>query len=269
MIFLFKYLTGADAQKQNEIPSDGNPDPAASEQIFFAAQTIQNACGTQALLSVLLNQDDKIDIGPDLKEFKEFTGFLPPDLRLRGECLSNSEKIRDTHNSFARSSPFVSEEQRMATEDDELYHFIAYTPINGILYELDGLNSAPISHGPCSFDEFPEKVKPVVQRRMQRFPPGEIRFNLIAMIRDPRVQAREIGDQETLYREERKRSEWMWENALRRHNFVGFTGELLKAVVSRKVKEGMYEEWVNEAKKKTKKRVEDRKQKEPASSDEG
>jgi ubiquitin carboxyl-terminal hydrolase L5 len=266
LIFLFKYLTGADAQKQNEIPSDGNPDPTASEQIFFAAQTIQNACGTQALLSVLLNQDDKIDIGPGLKEFKEFTGPLPPDLR--GECLSNSEQIRDTHNSFARSSPFVSEEQRMATDDDELYHFIAYTPINGVLYELDGLSAAPISHGPCGFDEFPQNVIPVVQRRMQRFPLGEIRFNLIAMIRDPRVQAREIGDQETLDKEKRKRAEWMWENALRRHNFVGFTGELLKAVVSRKVKEGEYGEWVNDAKERTRKRVEDRRQKGAASSEE-
>ena len=137
-----------------------------------------------------------------------------------------------------------------------------------MLYELDGLNMAPISHGPCGFDEFPEKVIPVVQRRMQRFPLGEIRFNLIAMIRDPRVQASEIGDQETLLREKRKRAEWMWENALRRHNFVGFTGELLKAVVSQKVKEGRYGEWVDDAKKKTKKRVEDRRQKQVVGGDE-
>jgi ubiquitin carboxyl-terminal hydrolase L5 len=52
------------------------------ENIFFAAQTIQNACGTQALLSVLLNKEEEIDLGPQLKEFKEFTGAFPSDVRL-------------------------------------------------------------------------------------------------------------------------------------------------------------------------------------------
>jgi ubiquitin carboxyl-terminal hydrolase L5 len=48
--------------------------------MFFAQQTIQNACGTQALLSVLLNMPD-VEIGPDLEEFKEFTGSFPADVR--------------------------------------------------------------------------------------------------------------------------------------------------------------------------------------------
>jgi len=216
---------------------------------------------------VLLNKDGDIDVGKDLREFKEFTSGFPAEFR--GEALSNSELIRDVHNSFAKSSPFVDETQRTATEDDDVYHFIAYTPINGILYELDGLQPAPIAHGASKFEEFPEKVIPVLQRRIARYPANEIRFNLLAMVRDLRVRAREIGDQEMLFREEGKRNEWQFENALRRHNFVGFAGEVLKGVIAEKLKEGpeAYVKWVEDAKNKTKQRAEDRKKKGGAEED--
>ncbi|KAI9783348.1 MAG: hypothetical protein M1839_003882 [Geoglossum umbratile] len=253
VIFLFKYPTG---EKPTGTPKDGSFDPTAADSLFFAAQTIQNACGTQALLSVLLNKEEEIDLGQPLKEFREFTQALPLDFR--GEALSNSELIRDVHNSFARSSPFVDETQRVATEDDDVYHFIAYTPINGVLYELDGLQPAPISHGSCSFDEFPDKVIPVLQRRIDRYPINEIRFNLLAMVRDLRIRALEIGDQDWLYREKQKRSAWQWENALRRHNFVGFINEMLKGVARSKLKEGdtVYDQWIEDASSKTKARME-------------
>lgn len=141
-----------------------------------------------------------------------------------------------------------------------MYHFIAYTPINGVLYELDGLQAAPISHGPSTFEEFPDKVIPVLQRRIERYPANEIRFNLLAMVRDLRIRAREIGDQDFLYREEQKRNAWQWENALRRHNFVGFVSEVLKGVAKAKLKEGNgeYGKWIEEAVRKTRKRIEER-----------
>jgi type II restriction/modification system DNA methylase subunit YeeA len=50
-------------------------------------KVLQNACGTQAILSIVLNRPD-IEIGHDLTEFKEFTAAFPSELR--GEALSNS-----------------------------------------------------------------------------------------------------------------------------------------------------------------------------------
>ncbi|KAL2025147.1 hypothetical protein VTK56DRAFT_149 [Thermocarpiscus australiensis] len=272
VIFLFKFPTDA-PYRAGDKPLDGTFDQDAAERLFFAAQTIQNACGTQALLSVLLNKtgDDSpteggadaddahtIDVGPALRDFREFTMALPPEYR--GEALSNSELIRDVHNSFARSSPFVDETQRPPDEGEDAFHFIAYTPVGGTLYELDGLQPAPISHGPCARDEFPAKVMEVLQRRIARYDAAEIRFNLLAMVRDLRVRAREIGDLELLAREERKRRDWQFENALRRHNFVGFAGEVLKGVVAAKLAEGngAYEKWVEQGREKMKKRIEER-----------
>lgn len=179
---------------------------------------------------------------------------------MRGEALSNSELIRDVHNSFARSSPFIDEAQKSASEEDDVYHFTAYTPINGMLYELDGLQPAPISHGSCSFEEFPDLVIAVLQRRIERYPANEIRFNLLAMVQDRRIRAQEIGDRNMLYQEEQKRKAWQWENALRRHNFIGFIGEILKGVTATKLLQGggAYDQWVEEAKSKTKARVEEK-----------
>lgn len=204
-----------------------------------------------------------IDIGPDLASFKDFTAGFPPDLR--GEALSNSESIRTAHNAFAKASPFVDETARTGDEDPaDVFHFIAYVPVNGVLYELDGLQPHPINHGACSMDgdgdgkgeAFADKVIGVIQRRIARYPEGETRFNLMAVVRDLRVRAAEIGDQEMLEREERKRRQWAWENALRRSNFVGFIGEVAKGVVGHKESTGEYQDWVEKAKGETKKKLE-------------
>lgn len=91
VIFLFKYPT--DEKRSKDAPLDGEFDYAALEHssdsddgpVWFAAQTIQNACGTQALLSVLLNKDGAeeeggVDIGPNLRDFKDFTAAFPSDV---------------------------------------------------------------------------------------------------------------------------------------------------------------------------------------------
>lgn len=252
VIFLFKYPTDGPYAAPGG-PLDGAFDHAAAERIFFAAQTIQNACATQALLSVLLNKAsgrDAVDVGPHLADFRDFTMALPPEFR--GEALSNSDLIRDVHNSFARSSPFIDETQRGAHDDaDDAFHFIAYTPIAGTLYELDGLQPAPISHGPCAgLDDFPARVADVLRRRVARYEASEIRFNLLAVCRDLRLRARDFADDELLRREERKRRDWHFENALRRHNFVGFAGEVLKGVVRAKLRDGgdeAVDSWVDDS----------------------
>ena len=152
----------------------------------------------------------------------------------------------------------------MATADDDVYHFIAYTSINDTLYELDGLQPAPIRHGDvgaCPAEIFSDAVVPVLQRRIERYPQTEIRFNLLAMCADLRAKAKEAGDAQWLERDEQKRREWRWENALRRHNFVGFIGELMKGVTASKLQNGSYNGWIDDAKSATKKRIEERQKK--------
>ena len=54
--------------------------------LFFARQVINNACGTQALLSVLLNiKDEKTQLGETLANFVDFAGCL--DSEMKGEIF--------------------------------------------------------------------------------------------------------------------------------------------------------------------------------------
>ena len=147
-------------------------------------------------------------------------------------------------------------------DDDEdggdVYHFIAYTAVRGVLYELDGLQPYPISHGACNDDVFPERVISVLQRRIARYPPGETRFNVMAVTRDLRIRAAEIGDAEALEREARKRTAWRWENTLRRANFVGFIGEVMKGVAGHRLQKGgdkAFDDWVEGATRETKRKL--------------
>jgi ubiquitin carboxyl-terminal hydrolase L5 len=101
-----------------------------------------------------------------------------------GLALSNSEEIRTVHNSFARQSVFEFD-SKMATKDDDVFHFVAYVPIKGRLYELDGLKDGPLDHGAIPEDsDWIKTVKPIIEARISKYQAGEIHFNLMAIIQD-------------------------------------------------------------------------------------
>lgn len=113
--------------------------------------------------------------------------------QLRGEALGSMEEIRRAHNSFARQDPFVSEEKEATGDDDEVYHFVAYVPVAGTVYELDGLRRGPIKVGDVSpGSDWMQVVQPELERRIERYASSEIRFNLMAVC-DDKLRAAEEG----------------------------------------------------------------------------
>lgn len=276
-IFLFKWSQDVDGQQQNSkkpalSPSMMNRD----EDIFFAQQTVQNACATQAILSILLNVPTTamgVELGQDLINLKEFCKDLTPEMR--GEAIGENEVLRRVHNSFGRPEfIYVNKEKSRSDSgrEEDPFHFISILPVGDTLLEFDGLKSTPISHGTIN-NEWYGKALSVIQEkidRIQTLGSGEIRFNLLAVIKDRTCVFRELIDQQIrlicqledslrlqpaqdnddprqqqiasllgqnavlesqLEMEQEKINEYQKENARRKHNFVPLAIALLKELV--------------------------------------
>ncbi|RIA84832.1 ubiquitin carboxyl-terminal hydrolase isozyme L5-like protein [Glomus cerebriforme] len=275
LIFLFKWQGGNDSSRLHP-----EADLSVDENVYFAKQVINNACATQAILSILLNCP-MIDLGADLENFKDFTRLFDP--YNKGLAITNSELIRGVHNSFARSDPFfLDQTDQSSSEKEDIFHFISYVPVQGALYELDGLSNGPVNLGPCTEDDWLEKVRPVIQERMSRYTSAEIRFNLLALIknREDVYQARigEIegrmlrsnnsgelmqlreGMEQLLQRielEKVKFKRYERENSLRKHNFVQFIYNILRILAER----GELQARIEYARKEMSKRIKDRAEK--------
>lgn len=174
LIFLFKWVQEDEPAGKVVLDRD---------HIFFAKQVINNACATQAILSLLLNLNhEDIKLGDTLTNFKEFCQCFDP--YNKGLTLSNASQIRTVHNSFARQTLFELD-MKNPNKDEDVYHFVGYMPIAGRLYELDGLREGPIDLGEIKPEQnWIDVVRPIIEKRMQRYSDGEIHFNLMALISD-------------------------------------------------------------------------------------
>ncbi|RZC32381.1 ubiquitin carboxyl-terminal hydrolase isozyme L5 [Asbolus verrucosus] len=262
LIFLFKWT-------KDDEPSGSIVQDSRLEKIFFAKQVIENACATQAILSVLLNcRHSDLKLGHTLSELKDFCqGF---DANMKGLTISNSPVIRSVHNSFARQQLFEFDPS-LANKNEDVFHFVSYVPIDGRLYELDGLKSGPIDLGSVPVDsDWIDIVRPIIEKRIQRYNEGEIHFNLMAIVSDRKMlyqrqietiqkQVEEAGmetdSQQTelarfrllIEEEDNKKRQYQVENVRRKHNYLPLIVEILKILA----KEGKLMPLYEQAKQKS------------------
>jgi len=200
-IFLFRWI---EERRSRRKIVDQQPlyvkDESVVNNIFFAQQMIPNSCATHALVSILLNCPS-LELGSTLSTLRSHVQGMSPENK--GLAIGNCPELAMAHNSHAvprarrrvdRTSGAVAAGSRYS---GEAFHFVSYVPINGRLFELDGLKRFPLDHGPVGSD-WTEKLRAVITERLGIATGGEpyhdIRFALMAVVPDTRAGlARKLG----------------------------------------------------------------------------
>lgn len=192
-IFLFRWIEERRSRRKVVDQTETFvKDEEVVNNIFFAQQMVPNSCATHALLSVLLNCSN-IHLGDTLSRLKVHTSGMCPENK--GWAIGNTPELACAHNSHAmpQAKRRLDKSSGVSTGrfTGEAFHFVSYVPINGRLFELDGLKPFPIDHGPVGDDEdWTEKFRRVMSDRLG-VATGEqyhdIRFNLMTVVPDRRL----------------------------------------------------------------------------------
>jgi len=146
--------------------------PQYPNDLFYMKQTIQNACGTCALIHAISNNKDIALKDGILKNYLDQARDLTAEER--GKLLEGNTSFTDTHQALASEGPPEN------SAEGENNHFIALIQKDGELYELDGRKSYPIKHGTTTEERFLEDAAKICKEFMAR-DPDEIRFTVSAI----------------------------------------------------------------------------------------
>lgn len=120
----------------------------------------------------------------------------PPDSDPEFEATNRKKKSsspaeqparRSSRQPKPRKDPTKLFSEAEAQPDDEGFHYLAYVPVNGTVWKMDGLDSYP--HVVGDFDvegggAWTNVAAPDIQARMMMFE-GSIQYNLMAVVHDP------------------------------------------------------------------------------------
>jgi len=213
-IFLFRWVEERRARLRKIIDEEHlyvTDENTVNRSLFFAQQIVPNSCATHALISILLNipeDDNRMKLGKTLEQFKQHVDGMDPEMK--GLAIGNSPELAQAHNSHAvprarrrqdntgRNSSGMGLQGAVQTSamrqsassqqgvNTETFHFVSYVPINGHLFELDGLKRYPIDHGPIpEGTDWTEAFRKIIKERLG-MATSDIRFALMALTPDPR-----------------------------------------------------------------------------------
>ena len=153
-------------------------DSSVPEGVFYMEQTIQNACGTIALLHAVGNNLDSIKVTPGSlldNFFQETKELSPAEI---GKKLESNTDLASSHESSAQEGQTAAPD----ISTDVYYHFIALIQKNGKIYELDGRKSGPVDRGVSSPDSFVSDAASVCKSFIDQNPDC-LDFTAVALVK--------------------------------------------------------------------------------------
>lgn len=169
LIFLSKYI-----ENKSYTP---NILSTWDKDLFFSKQIIENVNAIQSLLEIIFNNDDKIDLSPDLKELKLSMNEMSPITK--GLTITNCEKIKNEQNKL------ISLTNDLNKNDEDVYHFVTIINFKKNVYELDGVQEGPILlEQDVEFNNWTKTIKNILIEKINFFSNNEIKFNLFVLIPD-------------------------------------------------------------------------------------
>ena len=175
VIFLFPTtLPNNNNSSQN---ATGSGDDGTNQQPFFMRQTIDNACGTIALLHAFCNNKDVLDVNKGSFIDKYYNAVKDKSPKERGEYLEKSKELDEAQETFARQGQTSTPNRGDKVE----LHFVCFVEKEGFLYELDGRYENPTKYGKCGKDDLLQESFKVIQEQYMKKDPKETRFNVLAL----------------------------------------------------------------------------------------
>lgn len=157
---------------------------AMNDQVWFIKQRIGNACGTIGLLHAIINAPEAIRIIDRNSWLAKFADECPIPLSpiAKAERLEGDQTIAKLHDDATISQ---ANSTRRGNRDDKVEtHFAVLVCVGDHLYELDGRNEGPISHGPTTQASLLKDSCRIIQQIMAR-DPSETRFAITALAPTP------------------------------------------------------------------------------------
>lgn len=177
VLMLFPVKAASEAHRAAEAARIAAAGQVVAPALYYCSQTIDNACGTIALLHAVANLSTLTGGDVPLAPGSFFERFISSTLKAspaeRAAALEADDSIDESHGEVAQLG-------QSDVVDDTHAHFIAFSLKDGHLYELDGRKDTPVNHGASSEDTFLEDAVAVIRAFMAR-DPEEVRFTMVAL----------------------------------------------------------------------------------------
>ncbi|KAI5842407.1 hypothetical protein DFP73DRAFT_480047 [Morchella snyderi] len=190
IIFCMVFNTKYDPSEQEVVCPEG---------LWFANQVEDNACGTYAIMNIIMNSPD-VELSTELTNFKEYSKALTPPHK--GLAVASFEFLKSAHNSFGRRTEMddldlnqadaykasrrgrsKSEKRKKGKKNDNMaYHYIAYVHVDGAIWELDGLKRQPVKFETCEHKDWLKAIGPRLHERIALYPKTLERFTCLALV---------------------------------------------------------------------------------------